>query len=215
MRKRSARAMVMERWAIYFAQVNRIRVRPTIEIALQIAEQPTLSPGQKAQLGAMISMLEEISRLFAGPITHRRLPQLGVCGNNRGRPRTALAELCRNEVTKRGLVAVLGHIAAGTGEFKKKTTMPLTVSDRINAIRLLLLYGYGVPKRDQEIGHVRIEVVYADNRQVNLTSDAARSPHSAVPNHRSGKTISGRVLRPEVGGNHAGDEPPDSSGIEG
>src|ERR1017187_5348216 len=62
----------------------------------------------------------------------------GYSGNSLGRPRTALAELCRAQVTKLGLVRVLGSIAARAGDYAKKTKIPITVSDQINAIRLLL-----------------------------------------------------------------------------
>jgi hypothetical protein len=125
----------------------------------------------------------------------------GQSGNSLGRPRTALSELCRQEVTKHGLIAALGHIAAGTGEFKKCTNIPLTVADRIQAIRLLLLYGYGVPKQPDVEGPVKIEVTYPDNRQVNI-ANAASEP---IQNSRPSKTMSGSVLRPTVGQDDVGD----------
>src|SRR5690348_15938406 len=78
----------------------------------------------------------------------------GVSGNDLGRPRSALAELCRQEITKHGLVKVLGSIAARTGDYAKKTKIPVTVSDQINAIRLLLLYGFGMPKHEIDTGDV-------------------------------------------------------------
>ena len=80
MRRRDARAMAMARCAAYCEYLNRACDRPAIVIALQVAEQPTLSPHQKAQIGTMISKLEEIARLFAGPITYQRLPQLELAG---------------------------------------------------------------------------------------------------------------------------------------
>jgi hypothetical protein len=99
----------------------------------------------------------------------------GYSGNNLGRPRTALSELCRAQISKHALVAVLGSIAARTGEYAKKTTVPLTVSDQINAIRLLLLYGYGAPKSEIDAGNdVKIQVTY-DNRQVNIANVASKT----------------------------------------
>jgi hypothetical protein len=62
-----------------------------------------------------------------------------------GRPRSALAELCRLQITKHGLVGVLGAIAANKNDYAARTKIPITVSDQINAIRLLLLYVAVVP----------------------------------------------------------------------
>jgi hypothetical protein len=62
----------------------------------------------------------------------------GVSGNDLGRPRTAFAELCRPQFTTHGLVAVLGRNAARTGDYSKKSKIPITVAEQINAIRLTL-----------------------------------------------------------------------------
>jgi hypothetical protein len=69
----------------------------------------------------------------------------GKSENDMGRPRSALAELCRLQITKHGLVGVLGAIAASKNDYAARTKIPITVSDQINAIRLLLLYVAVVP----------------------------------------------------------------------
>jgi hypothetical protein len=108
-------------------------------------------------------------------------------------------------------VSVLGAIAAGKDEAAKKSRIPITVSDRIQAIRLLLLYGYGVPKQPEETGPVKIEVTYADNRQVNITGASQES----VQDHQGSPKVPGRVLRKALGKDDTGDEPPDPSGLDG
>ena len=131
--------------------------------------------------------------------------------NSLGRPRTALAELCRAQISKHALVAVLGSIAGRTGEYAQKTKIPLTVADQINAIRLLLLYGYGAPKSEIDNGDVKIEVTYADNRSVTI-ANAASGPgedHQGVPE------IQHRLLRTPVRQDPVGNGPIDSSGAEG
>jgi hypothetical protein len=95
----------------------------------------------------------------------------GYTGNPMGRPKTALSELCRAEITKHGLVSVLGSIAARTGQYAHKTKIPVTVSDQINAIRLLLTYGFGLPKSEIDNGNVEIKVTY-DQRQVKILNVA-------------------------------------------
>jgi hypothetical protein len=116
--------------------------------------------------------------------------------NALGRPRIALAELCRQQVTKRGLVRVLGEIAARTGKQKSE----VTVGDQVRAIQLLLTYGYGLPKGEIESGDVKIEVIYADNRQVNLTA-AARGTGA---NHSGVEEIQCGGLRKALGEDQAG-----------
>jgi len=135
----------------------------------------------------------------------------GVCGNGGlGRPREALSELCRAQVTKHGLVSVLGSIAARTGEYSKKTKIPITVGDQINAIKLLLLYGFGVPKGEVDSGDVKIEVTY-DNRSVTITGATS----GAGEDHQGVQEVQRRLLRPEVRQNRAGNGPSDPSGTEG
>jgi hypothetical protein len=135
----------------------------------------------------------------------------GTSGNDMGRPRTALAELCRAEVTKHSLVKVLGSIAARTGDYDKKSKIPITVSDQINAIRLLLLYGFGVPKAEIDTGDVRIEVTYADNRQVNFTN-AASSPGQ---DNRGGQALQRSVVRKALRQDDSGTEPADPACVDG
>jgi hypothetical protein len=86
----------------------------------------------------------------------------GVSGNEQGRPRTALSDLCRQQITKHGLVAVLGSIAARSGAYSGKTKIPISVTDQIQAIKLLLAYGYGMPTTEIQTGqnNVKIEVLY-------------------------------------------------------
>lgn len=136
----------------------------------------------------------------------------GTSGNSLGRPRTALAELCRLQITKRGLVAVLGEIASRSGQYGKKYKgIPITVSDQINAIRLLLLYGFGVPKAEIDgADHVKIEVTY-DNRSINIANAAS----GAGEDHSANEAIQRRLLRPEVWQDDSGDGSSDSSGPEG
>ncbi len=128
----------------------------------------------------------------------------GVSGNDLGRPRSALAELCRQQITKHDLVAVLGCIAARTGDYARKTKIPVTVADQINAIKLLLTYGFGVPKAEIDGGDVRIEVTY-DNRSVTI-ANAARG---AGEDHSGEQEVQRRLLRAEVREDRAGDGPPD------
>ncbi len=135
----------------------------------------------------------------------------GFSGNNLGRPRTALAELCREQITKHGLVAVLGSIAARTGEYAKKSKIPVTVSDQIQAIRLLLLYGYGVPKNEIDSGDVKIEVTYADNRSLTITNAAP----GADEDHPGSQAIQRRLLREAIREDSLGDGSIDSSGTVG
>ena len=54
----------------------------------------------------------------------------GVSGSDLGRPRSALAELCRAQIDKHSLVAVLGSIAARKGEYNKRAKIPVTVADQ-------------------------------------------------------------------------------------
>lgn len=101
-----------------------------------------------------------------------------------GRPKTALAELCRQAVSKHELVNVLANIGSRNKPYwnsLKKDGVTLTVADQINAIRLLLTYGYGVPKGEQDTGPVKIEVVYADNRHVTLNQVNGLAKHLPEP----------------------------------
>ena len=127
--------------------------------------------------------------------------------NALGRPRLALSELCRQQITKRGLVRVLGEIAARCGKHKDQ----VSVADQVRAIQLLLTYGYGAPKGEIESGDLKIEVIYADNRQVNLTA-AARGTGA---NHSGVEEIQCGSLRQALGENQVGDGQTDSSGTCG
>ncbi|MGA1998339.1 MAG: hypothetical protein ABSH45_21450 [Bryobacteraceae bacterium] len=135
-------------------------------------------------------------QLTAAPLRDARGHWIkGTSGNSLGRPRSALAELCRDQITKHGLVAVLGAIAARTGEYASKTKIPITVSDQINAIRLLLLYGFGQPKAEIDSGDIKIEVSYAvDNRSVTF----ANATRGAGEDHQGVQEVQRRLLRPEI-----------------
>jgi len=135
----------------------------------------------------------------------------GISGNDHGRPRTALAELCREQVTKLGLVRVLGNIAARTGDYGGKKKVQVTVSDQVQAIKLLLLYGFGAPKNEIDNGEVRIEVSYADHRQVNI----AHAAPGTGADHSRGEEIQHRLLRSPVREDDAGPGQADTSGVEG
>jgi hypothetical protein len=134
----------------------------------------------------------------------------GVSGNDLGRPRNALAELCRQQITKHGLVAVLGSIAARTGDYGGKKKIEVSVGDQVQAIKLLLLYGFGAPKNEIDSGDVRIEVTY-DNRSVNI-ANAAPFPGE---DHQRGEAVQRAVVRPEIWQNDARHGPADSPGAAG
>src|SRR5437879_964973 len=67
----------------------------------------------------------------------------GESGNPKGRPPTglAIAELARDEIERRGLVAKLGGIAARKG------------SQQLRAIELLFAYAYGRPRSEMALEH--------------------------------------------------------------
>ena len=134
----------------------------------------------------------------------------GTSGNDLGRPRTALAELCRAQITKHDLVSILGAIAARTGDYGTKKKIEITVADQIAAIKLLLLYGFGVPKNEVDSGDVRIEVTY-DNRQVTVTNSTPRTSED----HTRGEALQHRLLRSPLGQDVSGAGPADQGGSAG
>ena len=134
----------------------------------------------------------------------------GASGNDLGRPRSALADLCRQQITKHGLVAVLGSIAARTGDYGAKKKVEVSVGDQVQAIKLLLLYGFGAPKSEIDSGDVRIEVTY-DNRSVNIANAAP----STGEDHQRGEAFQCAVVRQEVWQDDARHGPADSSGAAG
>jgi len=135
----------------------------------------------------------------------------GVSGNDLGRPRSALAELCRQQITKHGLVAVLGSIGARTGDYGTKKKIDVSVNDQVQAIKLLLLYGFGAPKNEIDSGDVRIEVSYADNRSINV----ANTTPGTGDDHTGVQAIQRSIVRPEVWQNDPGDGPAHTSGVAG
>jgi hypothetical protein len=134
----------------------------------------------------------------------------GVSGNDLGRPRTALAELCRAQISKLGLVGVLGEIGSRRGVYKDKKN-GLTISDQIAAIRLLLLYGFGQPKGEIDAGDVKIQVVYDNRNQIAIANAAP----GAAEDHRGGEALQRSLLRPPLGQDDAGYGSPDPSGAAG
>jgi len=93
----------------------------------------------------------------------------GNTGNSLGRPRTALSELCRREISKRGLVAGLGAIFARTGKYKDAA-----VADSIRAAQLMLAYGFGPPRPEEsETANGTIRVIYEKRSRVEITGTAS------------------------------------------
>lgn len=132
----------------------------------------------------------------------------GISGNSLGRPRIALSVLCREQITKHGLVGILGAIASRSGDYGpkyKNRDVLVTPADQIAAIKLLLTYGYGLPKAELDTGDVKIEVTY-DNRSVTI-ANAAPGPGE---NHRGGKEIQHRLVREALRQDDAGPGPADS-----
>jgi hypothetical protein len=129
-----------------------------------------------------------------------------------GRPRNALAELCRQQITKHGLVAVLGAIAARTGDYGAKKKIEITVADQINAIKLLLLYGFGQPKAEIDSGdNVRIEVTYDNRNQIAIANAAP----GASEDHTRVEAFQHPLLRQAIRQDDVGAGSPDSSCLEG
>jgi hypothetical protein len=75
--------------------------------------------------------------------------KVGQSGNPAGRrPLIAsLAEVAREEVTKRDLVGKLARIAEGTGRSKS------AVDVQVRAIGMLLAYGWGQPRTEIDLQH--------------------------------------------------------------
>jgi hypothetical protein len=135
----------------------------------------------------------------------------GKSGNDLGRPRSALAELCRQQITKHALVAVLGSIAARSGDYGAKKKIDVSVGDQVQAIKLLLLYGFGAPKSEIDSGDVKIEVTYADNRSLPIANAAP----GAGDDHQRVEALQRAVVWPPIREDHAGNGPADSPGAAG
>ena len=91
--------------------------------------------------------------------------QPGQSGNPAGRPRLslAIAELARNEIERRGLLAKLGAIASRKG------------SQQVRAIELLLAYAYGRPKSELAVEYSTGTADLAELREVLMTALADQS----------------------------------------
>lgn len=66
---------------------------------------------------------------------------VGHSGNPAGRPRSALASLCRGLSNKYQLVQRIAQIGAGKGQFKKVD--PMT---QLRACQIIVAYGFGTPQ---------------------------------------------------------------------
>ena len=91
----------------------------------------------------------------------------GQSGNKLGRPRvgTSAAELARGQIEKHTLIEKLGCLAAREGEYAK-----VDFAAQLNAIKILLAYGYGQPVQQLERSgvptHVTYEVHFVDKQMV-------------------------------------------------
>lgn len=126
----------------------------------------------------------------------------GGSGNPLGRPRTALADLCRRELTKCKLAAGLGDIFMRRGRYKDAE-----VSDCIRAAQLLLAYGFGPPRPDVQMadGSV-VKVIYEKRARIEVSGTAS----GADEGDPTGETIQYPRLRPALGQNSVGDGSDDS-----
>jgi hypothetical protein len=128
----------------------------------------------------------------------------GVSGNDLGRPRSALSVLCREQITKHGLVKVLDAIASRSGDYgRKHKDIQITVSDQILAIKLLLSYGYGIPRHEiDRPGDVKIEVSYVNDHRQTLITNATLEP---THNHQGSQTLQRSLLLETMGEDGSGD----------
>ena len=121
----------------------------------------------------------------------------GHSGNPRGRPRagTAIADLARRQVDKHKLVETLGNIAAGQ-------RASVDVGQQLRAIQLLLAYGYGPPRAENEApGGMKIEVIYAETNRIAI----AGAPQGAAPRDPASQAVQCRLLRAPLGQDGVGD----------
>jgi hypothetical protein len=93
--------------------------------------------------------------------------QPGQSGNPKGRRPLfeSLAEVAREEVTKRDLVGKLARIAEGTGRSKGALDV------QVRAIALLLAYGWGQPRTEIGLQH---------SGAIDQAGDAAKMRHSIM-----------------------------------
>jgi hypothetical protein len=131
----------------------------------------------------------------------------GQSGNPRGRPRvgTAIADLARRQVDKHKLVETLGYIAAGQ-------RASVDVDQQLRAIQLLLAYGYGPPRAENEApGGLKIEVIYAETNHIAI----AGASLGAASRDPASQAVQCRLLRAPLGQDGVGDGSSDSSGPAG
>jgi hypothetical protein len=105
----------------------------------------------------------------------------GQSGNPAGRPRTgnSAAELARQQIDKHALFEKLGCLAAREGEYAK-----VDFAAQLNAIKILLSYGFGMPIAHTEIEGgeaTRITVNYVTHNRLAI---AGTSPGTATDNSR-------------------------------
>jgi hypothetical protein len=130
----------------------------------------------------------------------------GQSGNPRGRPQrgTAIAELARAQVRKYKLIEKLGRLGAASDEFSC-----VDVDHQLRAIQLLLSYGYGPPRIENERSDgIKIEVSYVEANQIAI----AHAPSGAAPGDWGSQAVQRRLLRPPLGEDGTGDGPVDPSG---
>ena len=127
----------------------------------------------------------------------------GHSGNPRGRPRagTAIADLARRQVDHHKLIETLGSIAAGQ-------RASVDVDQQLRAIQLLLAYGYGPPRAENETpGGLKIEVIYAETNHIAI----AGAPLGATARDPASQAVQCRLLRAPLGQDGVGDGSADSS----
>ena len=130
----------------------------------------------------------------------------GQSGNPRGRPRTgtAIAEFARRQVDQHKLIEMLGSIAAG-----EHASATAEVDQQLRAIQLLLAYGYGPPRAENERSEgFKIEVIYVETNQIAITGAAP----GASPSDPASQAVQCRLLRSPMGQDDVGDGSANSSG---
>ena len=134
----------------------------------------------------------------------------GQSGNPKGRPRaeTAIAGLARSQVQRHKLVEKLARIGARQGEYAE-----VDVDKQIRAIQLLLAYGYGPPRMEQESGGeaVVIQVNYVERNQIAINGF---TPGTVTGGARS-ETVQHTQLRAPLGEDSPGHGSADSPGAAG
>jgi hypothetical protein len=133
----------------------------------------------------------------------------GKSGNPKGRPKkgVAIAELARLQIEKYKLIEKLASIGAGQNDRDS-----VDVDQQLRAIQLLLAYGYGPPRVENEAtGGLKIEVIYAETNHIAI----AGAPPGAAARDPASQAVQCRLLRAPLGQDGIGDGSADSSGPAG